>query len=474
MPSPYALKPIGHLSSSAIKDFCECEAKAAYARIFIGVSAVPTPVPIVYGIVVHKFLERLRKHWWQKVVSTGHPLGEKEGQNYIRYGLVFLKNVFAGKHGSRSETDRKVPRLLWLSDDLEVIRQEQERYLTKLWLALEAFRLEFTVMQPFTKMLFEFRFSRQRVTLRSHIDGWEFPLEGQIDRIQMAGADYVLTDFKSGWIIKTYTDRVRLVEDLQMTIYDHVARRIFGCAPKAMYIQPVDFPAKILEERGPETLVELRIPVPPRNSSHLEDVVNLGKDVRELVDFIVRPEYHSEAERQSWQPQSSYGRKAGFAESVREGRFVPRVGVWCTNCQYLECCKSDHEADWEHYRKNRGTDFPAGNGGEELTTFRLEHELVSVPGRLFADVACRPRHTPKSERVMRQEMLASGNFIPLRNWRAYQERAMDLLPGLCPCKKSKIFPLWLTDYTAKLSRGGQVDLSELGRQCPYEECPRRG
>ena len=289
MPCPYPLKNVDHASVSALRLYMTCEAEGAYQRNYVGAPKPPLPVPLAFGIATHKLLDQAGKYWWKKVKTEGRPLGPEEGRNFVNYGRVFVGKVFAEQLNPRGT---RIPQKLqwfseaarqrWSPEELEErITEAKGKYLGKIWNALEALRLEFTEQRDLRDMLFEYTFGTKKRPAVLSYNGWQDNLHGQIDRIEVDDAGYEVGDYKTGWIVKLYqSDRIHLVEDLQMTGYWEFLRKHFGKPPRLMYFQPLEFRSEDLKRLGPGLLRSLRIPVPPRTEEHLNDMVLLARDVR--------------------------------------------------------------------------------------------------------------------------------------------------------------------------------------------------
>lgn len=481
-PSPYPLKNVGHISVSALKLYMACEAQGAYQRNYLGIPKPALPVPIAFGIAAHKLLEQAGKFWWGKTKTEGHPLGSDEGRNFVRYGTVFVAKVLAGQKNPRG-TGRPAE-LQWWSESarnrwspeelVKRIAAEKQKYQGKIWNILEALRLEFTQPLAFRQMHFEYIFgTKQRPATLSH-DGWQDRFRGQVDRIEVDDSGYEIWDYKTGWIVKLYqTDRIHLVEDLQMTGYWEFLRKHFGTPPRQMYFLPLEFRSEDLKRLGPGLLRSLRVCVPARTEEHLRDMALLARDVHAMLGMIVKWRQFSDRDREEWVPRSSYARKAGFAESVREARFKARPGPHCLNCPFVNVCPTDHPQDWSTDRQEQLVNL-TGEEGLFAPPPSSQPEKEPQPW-LFSDLEYRSPHYRKPEKTVRERLLASGGFVRKDRFTSQLNAALKLLEsqGTCPCLDLNLRPKFLFAIAKRLAYGEEVKPAELGQDCPFDQCPRR-
>jgi len=480
--SPYPLRGIDHLSVTAIRSYSECEVQSAYTRNFVGAPKPKAPVARVYGVAIHKLLEQTGRHWWSKVSQEGKPL-EVNGpsKKFVAYGRIFIEKVLREKMGARGGNAEVEP-LLWPferdRDSLneaewqERITEEIGKYIGRGYLALEAMRLQFCEPMDQKSMLFELDFSHSNITLKTPIG--PLKLHGQIDRIDAFADGDVLYDYTSGWVVNTYKNRKAIVDDLQMTIYHYVKNLLTSRPPKAMYIQPLEFRKDFLYEHGGSTFRKLAIAIPDRSHPEfIKDVQLLAHDVWEMVDMVVRAHCFSKTEKEEWQPKSSYGKKAGFAESVKQSRFVPRIGDWCTNCAFVNHCRDDHRQDWlVHEGRHRRL---IGIEDAPIVQLLPMQEPQQRQDTLFDKAPARSVYRSKPLKELRQEMIGSKNFVARNQVNVVLNNVLKLMinKGQCPCTqpKMKLYPIWILPYIPEIN-SKHVSIAEVCKSCPHPNCPR--
>jgi hypothetical protein len=267
-----------------------------------------------------------------------------------------------------------------------------------------------------------------------------------------------------------------------MTIYDYAGNQIFGYQPKGMYIQGLEISTEDRKQLGASALKKKRYrrEVPRRVQAHYDDVALLAADIAQMIEMIVNRHLYSEKELQEWVPDSSYGRKAGFAESVAEGYFKPRIGEWCTSCPYFELCPVDHPKVWEE------AEFE-----EEITETPEPLRIpLGVPAdrqlALFEKEARRTRNKSKRKIEIREELVATGSFVPIKTLRQnktrptitglvpYINKFRDLLleHGLCDCLDTNLLPWEFVAGLPDLAKG-RITLQELLSRCPNPNCSRK-
>ena len=492
--SPYKLKESPHLSATGIRTYLSCEAQGAYSRNFDDVPNVPTPIAMGVGIALHYMNEDFGKHLWKHYKLNG-PIGKEEHKGWVNFGRIFLEKMLNGLCGSRGpgsppenfrfRTDKKASELNPREYN-EALAQEKSNYLGTMYIALEALRRQFTVPREWTDLEFEFKFSGSEVGLKEISEWakgplfsikeavtWSYPITGSIDLLEVYPSGYDITDYKSGWIINQYKDRFKLAEDIQMTLYSYACLELLGRLPSNIYIQPLEMSKAWLEKHDSEALRKLRILVPPRTEpEYFEDITIIGKDIQSMVNMVVNPSKYTEAERQMWRPKSGVARKAGLADSVRQSRFVPRIGPWCDNCKFLELCQKDHLADWQAKRETETCEIPEETNGFQHFNLPQKPEIDQLT--LFEPAKAKSTYLPKGKKSEKQAMLESKNFVPDSKLKApLTNKAKSLLTGVCPCVQYKLYPIWLLELVPHLIRGKLTELHSLGSDCPWGNCPRR-
>jgi hypothetical protein len=485
-PRPYALRNIQHVSSSAIKNYCTCEALGAYRRNFVGVPTVPLPVSLVFGIAIHKLLERAGKNWWKNWKTTGCAFKNiDESEKWSKAAIMYVKATLDEKHGARGESTPP-EKILWFREkfasgmtvaELQYkIEETKIHYCGQSYNIMEAFRQQFENGFPddLKEMIFEQSIQGDKFSLVAE-DGQKYPLRGSIDTVRIFTNTYEADDYKTGWVISKYKDRVFLVNDLQMTLYSHALQQRYGNPPARMFIQPLDISSEYLEKHGPETLRSKRILVPGRTDEHIKDAINLGRDVHEMVERVVRWRYYTYKEREEWQPRSLFGRMAGFSRSVQERRFVARVGQWCDSCQFVNLCVEDHADDWKRSQQEHSQIIP--NEEISASVINVADEKPSYETGMLFDVGGVKRKAPrKTDADLKREMVASGNFIPKHKLMAELKRlrAAVLSGESCPCERLELYPVWLMSALPLFMKKGRTpNLQELASACPHPDCPRK-
>lgn len=486
MNSPYELKLISHLSASAIRDYMSCEVRGAYARNFIRVPKVAKPVSMMAGVMYHALMEKFTKLLWKKIQASPHRrIGEDDHKNFVRFGFVVMRDMLDGKIGSRGPGSTPEA-FYWPFDSRreelgeksyqEKISEKKSHYAGMTSLVLEALRQQYTEPPKYRNVMLEQSIKHKKSLLSDSLGEWQFPVHGSIDLIEDYGeAGLAVIDYKSGWITQKYKDRINLIEDIQMTLYSYAVERIYGKIPAALYIQPLEFSHDFLDTHGPDTLRQLRIELPPRESkAHFTGLMNLAEDLNEMVNRIVRPKRYSITELNEWEPKSDFAKKAGFRESVKEGRFKPRVGPWCNTCQYVTLCSKDHPSDWD----NKG--FAAQQAVQEAPKLP-EQQLVEVTqdfsqGQLFGEPKKTSAYVRKADKEIRSEMVATNLFLTKAKVMPTLNKIANMMKsqGVCQCTRLNLFPIWLLSSLADLlDQTKPLTINQVCEHCPYEDCARK-
>lgn len=483
MDNPYSVKLISHLSASSIRDFMSCEAKAAYARVFVDVPQVALPVGMAAGVMFHGLMEKYGQILWKDVQQSKNKcIGIMDRKSYPNFGCVMMRQMLDGKIGCRGP-GTKPDTIAWRADRLklkvdeahylELVEEEKAGYVGMTYLLLEALRLQFTVPSDLIDLKFEYGIGKPQARMASPDKTWQFALHGSIDLVEYFPYGYNVVDYKSGWIIGKYKDRLNLIEDIQMSLYSYAMERITGQIPSGLIIQPLNFSKEDLDTHGPYTLSNLRINLPPRNSSaYFEELMKLGEDIYHLSQFIARKIHFSNKEKEQWEPKSLYAKKAGFKESVVETRYKPRIGPWCDSCQFVKLCVKDHPSDWERHSAIEQQVM-------EASTEIPIQQLVSHPSEnkdqleLFEHLPPKTQYLRKSLKEIKHEMVQSGHFVtkakimPTLN----KVKAMMKALGQCPCTDLDMFPLWILDQAVELL-SAKKSIKDACVKCPYPQCTR--
>lgn len=484
-----------HQSATSIKTFCDCEAQAGYYRYFINAPRPPFSVALVYGKAIHKAVEVMGRKIW--IMNRKGQEVDKSTKTWTTYWTLFVQGVLYGKHGSDSQSADPEPmrffskkRIQGLSpaEVREMVEEERRKLLGKARIALEAFRLEAIQPHGFSRMRFELEFSRRKIILE--LEDWfrgvlpTVRVNGVIDLMAMRpDGNYIVKDYKTGWITDKYRQRQVQIEDPQMTIYHYALNRIYGNGPMMMFIQPLELSKQMLQDHGPLALRQVRIPIPPRNDSHFQDLALLASDIHEVSHMVVHPELYTSSQRMSWVPNSTYGRKAEFQRNVQEGRLVPRIGKRCESCDFIDICREDHAVDWARYERDRLRDYSETDNPvteAEYTVEVVRPESVEKRGQLMLleqGIRARSKYVRKPLKELKKEMVKSGDFVYKRALRgSLPNKVIQILDlqGPCPCRQMGLVPLVVANAIPLMSKGGGAALvKELSRECPYPECPRK-
>lgn len=454
------------LTASLISRFSDCEFALACQSLFSDLPIVPQPVAFIYGIVMHKFYQRI----------YASPPASAFG--LAKYGISFLKKVFEGIHGPDSESSPPVE-IQWLDyydqarlkpkEIEEQIQEKKKRYLGGAQLALRAIALERTSPSPFVKNELEFDLKKYDLTIADPDNANQFYLlNGRIDRLPfLPNGDYIIIEVKTGSAQREWK-RNKIVRDIQITLYQYGCERIFGRPPKAIFVQPLGVSKNLLQCFGAKTLEKIRISIEIRKDPiHFENLARLTSDVSTVIDMITMPGRFTKEERSKWMPRSYWGRMADFRRNIDENRFIPRIGeTWCGGCSYLGICQKVNQQDWEKYRRSVSL--------EELKAQEIAAitEEARPNDELFLFEMPRRKNLGKSDREIKKEMLISGEFIEMKRLPALVKKIHQLIPLVngqpCPCRRLNLIPFFIFDYL----RGKKI-LPKIFEDCPYEGCPHR-
>lgn len=483
MSQVYAYRePPARMSATTISSFSDCEEQSAYVRLYKDVPPVSDPLPLVFGRVIHIFHERL----WN---------GPKENAEGIKnYGMVFLKRVFAGDHGSEGESyapesigwlSRRQMEELSASEIKEKIEEKKKQYMGKGYLALEALYLDRIAPSPFVRTEVEFDIKKHDIVLKDNHASLALHLSGYIDRLQFLGdGSYDLLDVKTGNAGQTYK-RNTVVRNIQMTVYQLAGYRIFGQNPRRMFIfalggidgDRLEWAREdVLSGRPPKAFEDekVRISFGIRKAVHFTNLARIAADVRSVMRMIIHPEEFQKWEFENWEPLSDWGKLADFGDNIRERRFIPRIGSGCSDCPYIELCKHDNSDDWKKYRESLSV-------GTEPT---VPHDAAVVhpvpepePQGVLFETLPKPKPLRKSDREINRELKETGLFPKSREIQGEVKRIHKLIPPLpdgtlCPCRRLDRVPVTLLECLGEY-RKGTLSIAKLLAKCPYKECPHR-
>lgn len=465
----YRSQPL-KISASTTSSFSDCEQRFAFERLIEDVPLEPTPIQLVFGKVVHKAHERI----WREKPSR---------PSIVDYWLKFLGDVFSGLHGSESESSPPEG-IRWLTagerEDLsqtEIEKKEKEKrkiYMGTGRLAFEAIFLERISASPFDRTEVEFDFGPKNITIKSSAGNVEYTVSGRIDRIQFwPDGNYLILDLKTGSARWNY-QRNKLVRDIQMTLYQYACEKLFGRRPKQIFIQPVTLSRRFIDQEQGRALELIRIPVEIREDPiHFENLALLIEDVRDVLNLVIKADFYSEKEKHQWQPRSNWGRMAKFTDNVRQNRFMPRIGPWCGYCSFLQLCQQTNPLDWQTYRELLETKRITPN--PEIMPVTFQQAASSGQKELFDQTRLKIlKSDKKSERKIKKEMLASGEFLAFKELPALAKKIHHLIPLKdslpCPCRRLGLVSLSILENFRNY-RQNTLSLAGLISQCSYSECP---
>jgi RecB family exonuclease len=494
--SPFETRMNDHESASSIKDFTNCEAQGAFRRYSVGIRKPAESSAMVFGKVIHKMTERMGKFIWLAKLKKKEVIESTRG--WTQYGVRFVKGVLDGLHGAEGESFP--PQLIrWFSktrqekltpDEYKLqVEEEKAKFLGRAHNALEAFRLESVQPNDFYSCRFELQFNNRRVFLT--LGEWfrgiipAVKVNGVVDRIQIRrDRGYVVTDYKTGWIVDKLKDRFKRLQDHQMTIYHLALAKMYRRPPEVMFFQPLEVSTQKLKELGPQALAEERLYIQPRTETHFEELALLAADVHQVVTMVVHPEMFSKGEREDYIPLSAVGRMLEFQRNVREGRFIPRIDKHeCPSCEYLDACQELYRADWFRYRLMRSHDFSKPLPDIIFPQESVEEMEPDQPGKrgqlqlISQGIRAKPLPKEPSKKELKEKLLATGNFVNRRSFKGpLATKAVNLLDlqGSCSCRSVNLIPAVLANAIAELPKGGGAsDVRHWASKCPYEKCERR-
>lgn len=468
--------PPARISASTVSSFSDCEQRFAYERLIKGMPEFPTPLPLVFGTVVHKAHERM----WQQALNGKTSLTP----GTVSYWGVFLNKVLRGFHGPESESSPPIA-IRWLTkrekaglgqkEIEEKINEKIKNSLGLGYLAFEAIRLDCLKQNEYQRTEIEFAFGSgdRKIAIQPPGSLSGHPLSGRIDRIHFwPDGEYIILDLKTGSAEKT--QRNKLVRDIQMTTYDYVCRKLFGRPPKKMFIQLLPRSKDFLEKHKEYTLETLRSPIDPRTETHFINMARLVEDVRLTIEFVVNGHRYFPQQLEVWEPTSDWGRMAGFKGNIVQKRFVPRIGeTWCDSCPFIDLCQVENAQDWETYRLSKNPKVAEGKT-DEFPLINIKPPNEQPQGELFSGLKPSSQKRSKSEAEIRKEMLASGEFIERKRLAALIKKISNLIPTInsqpCPCRRNDLVPI---NFFAKIPdfRHRKISTQELVASCPYPECP---
>lgn len=468
----YKSQPL-KISASTASSFSKCEQRFAFERLIEDVPFVPTPIQLVFGTVVHKAHERM----WRHVLTGKNSLQP----SIVNYWLMFLNQIFDGRHGPEGESTAPLA-IRWLTpaeqsglteqEINEKIEEKKKKYRGTAYLAFRALYLECTAPSPFVRTEVEYDFSHRNITIKSPLGTVEYAVSGRIDRIQFRpNDDYIVLDLKTG---AARYQRDELIGNIQMTMYQYACQKIFGRPPKQMFIQPTSLSKEFLQKHQEKALEQRRIPVEIREDPiHFENLALLIEDVRDALNFVIDADRYSDKEKNEWQPSSNWGRMARFTDNVSQGRFVPRIGLWCEFCPFLELCQKVNADDWQAYRQSLESE---GKKLEPAIEPLSQETPAAGQKSLFHPARPKSKYLPKSERQIKEELKESKHFITLREAKTLPAKIQKLIPlkngRPCPCRRHGFVPYFLLENFRKYKEN-KITLVDLINNCPYSECPHR-
>ncbi len=451
----------GRLNATIISKFSDCEFALACHSLFADMPAVAVPIHFIYGLVIANFYQRIYEAPAEKANSLA------------KYGVFYLHQVLAQRHGPRSETSSP-EEVEWFGRNSREIETAKKKYIGLSVLALRAIALERQEPSPFVLNLMEYDLGPHNLLLP--VPGEERPpliLNGRLDRLAFtdmdpynSAGDYAIFEGKTGEAHNAW-QRNKVVRDIQTTKYEYAVTTIFGRPPRWVFIQPFNMSGAHLRQYQGRALEKNRILVERRHAAHREHLVKLAADVYDVIQMVTRPDLFSVGQRRLWQPRSEWGKMANFRQNIDENRFIPRISEnWCRACQYCRLCQEANADDWDKHRQT-----VSGGKISARTVALPAPKPVETELTLFGAM---PKKKPlgKTNRVLKKELLASNRFIELRRVPALVKKLQAMIPGengnLCPCRRLGLVPFFIFDYL----KDGKFPPDAL-RACPYEDCPHR-
>lgn len=199
-------------------------------------------------------------------------------------------------------------------------------------------------------------------------------------------------------------------------------------------------------------------------------------DVKAVIELVVNSHKYSQQQKDSWQPISEWGEMARFKDNVLQGRFMPRIGeTWCNGCQFLEICQQNNPDDWQKYYESKSPAVMDENVGTVLLSDLRESIAEPDQGDLFEGLKNpRKKNLGKSDRIIKKEMLAGGQFVPAKKIPSLINKIVALIPVKdsfpCPCRRLGLMPVNVLASIPDFI-DGKLSIDELVGRCPYPECP---
>lgn len=540
-------------SDSSLEIYANCPANFAYNYGLFARRGKPEKfVWFIYGSVIHSVADSIRTDILINKRVNPSKMSKEDEEKYFRKYYHQIKLAmdpeFAYQQKAECEPFIYIPRESIDKMGPKKYRALEEKkrraYLEKAWNTIKAVFYSTRVQTKYTFNKYEWRFSSQKFRAPNlHMPEYPIWLLGAFDEINYMqdGSDlwYIVVDLKSG--NKT---NLKLQNNHQMLMYNYVLRNIDHSSPSQQYRKEKDpNTGEVIKVPNP-TLDYLKVfnGIPPRDQFLVSldidgwalhkhgDYTLYSEDFRLPVDVnfdVEWPEHHkfiSDVSTEQhymlkgydkqghlyaptdFEPLSIRGKQIDIGRSMREQRFVPRIGPRCGLCPAKQWCKEDHPVDWEQYKERHGLginyedehfvtehgDFSIeteDDGGMILPDENYIPKLVPVQQVLDYNGKGQSKHNvfiPKTvpKRTLK-EMMAMG-FMPAKRLLAYAKRQLRQLPFLeggymCQCMKFKdLIPLPLLLVLVKYIEGKwslNFNATELHQfmciNCPVDDCLRR-
>jgi ATP-dependent helicase/DNAse subunit B len=247
------------LSATRIKTYLQCPRQYRYK--YVEKIAVPLSGALAFGQIIHQVLHNL--HQWS--IYSGEPLNEEVAlTDFARLWDKAIK-----EESAHFKSEDEIAEYSWLAEVILIGYVEANR----------------DKAQP---LVMEFPFE---IEVCDEDLGRDYILCGTIDRIDQTDKGLVIIDYKSG---KRKPSSRDLAFDLQLTVYAHAAKEVFG-----------------------QEIMEVQL-------YHLRD---------QTVFHATRGAADSRTLLQSTMPD--------VLEGIDAERFSPRIGYWCRFCDHRERCQAE-------------------------------------------------------------------------------------------------------------------------------------
>lgn len=395
-------------SDSSLEIYANCPANFAYNYGLFAHRGKPEKFSwFIYGSIIHKIADGIRTE--VLVDKTVSPYMSKEDESkYFRKWFYLVKLAmdpeFCYQEKGECEEFIYIPRdsiqRMGMTAYRKLAGQKKETYLRKAWNTIKAVYYSTRIQARFTYSKYEWRFSSQKFRVENlHRPDNRIWLLGAFDDIHymVDGSDlwYIIIDLKSG-----NKNNLKLRNNHQMLMYNFVARHIDHASPSKKDGPRMEH-LSIFNHRPPREQYLVSLDVEPwlfTKHKHPEQILH-SEDMKLLVEVnfdVEWPEHHKfisdvsteqhymlkEYDQngnlfapEEFEPLSVRGKQLDIGRSMREQRFVPRIGPHCGLCPAKQWCKEDHPDDWDQYRERHS-----------LGVNYEEQDFIIDPGDIAIDV----------------------------------------------------------------------------------------